>query len=232
MIPVLGVPTLYRVDLLKRMLDSIDHEVGIKLIIDNGGLVPECDATVIRLPHNLGVGASWNLIFKMTPRAPWWLICNDDIVLGPGDLERLAGVMEDPSPKIAMLLGFTSFGINQAALDAVGFFDENFHPAYCEDNDMTWRAGLANVPLINVESHVEHEGSATIRGHDLYMRQNGNTFPQNLAYYRSKWGGNPGQETYRTPFDQGGDPAGVPIKLTRLNEYAWARLKPEQEDQE
>jgi GT2 family glycosyltransferase len=227
LIPVLAAPTLYRTDLLTRMVASIDTDVETLLIIDNGGRVPpEFPAHVVHLPHNIGVGASWNLVFKLTPRAPWWLIVNDDLAFGEGDLAGLEAEMLTDEPKIAMLLGFAAFAINQQALELIGFFDENFHPAYCEDNDMTWRAKLANVPLVNVESHIDHEGSATIRGHQLYMDQNGVTFTQNLSYYRSKWGGNPGEEIYETPFDAGGDPAAVRIHMERLNQFAWARLKP------
>lgn len=227
MIPVLAAPTLYRTDLLERMVKSIDVDVTVLMVIDNGGRVPgDFPAHVVRLPHNLGVGASWNLVFKLTPRAPWWVIVNDDIAFGPGDLAKLLPVMDDGAAKIAMLLGFAAFAINQAALDVLGFFDENFHPGYCEDNDMTWRAGLAGVPMVNIDAHLEHEGSATIRGHPVYMNQNGVTFPQNLAYYRAKWGGNPGEETFTSPFDAGGDPAAVRLQMARLNQYAWARLKP------
>ncbi len=209
------------------MIGSIDEEVQTLLVIDNGGRVPEdFPAHVVHLPHNIGVGASWNLVFQLTPRAPWWLIVNDDVAFGPGDLARLSSVMDDEEAKIAMLLGFAAFAINQAALEKTGFFDGNLHPGYCEDNDMTWRAKLVGVPLVEVEGHLEHEGSATIRGHPLYMSQNGTTFPQNLSYYHSKWGGNPGQEIYETPFNKGGDPSAVRLSIGRLNQYAWARLKP------
>jgi hypothetical protein len=226
-IPVIAVPTLYRTDLLTRMVESIDEEVQTLLVIDNGGRVPDdFPAKVVHLPHNIGVGASWNLAVKLTPQAKWWLIVNDDITFGPGDLARLSSVMDDGSAKIATLLGFAAFAINQRALDRLGFFDENFHPAYCEDNDMTWRARIAEVPMVEVEGHLEHEGSATIRGHDLYMHQNGYSFTANLTYYRSKWGGNPGEEQFATPFDKGGDPAAVRLQMDRLNQFAWSRLKP------
>lgn len=227
MIPVLAAPTLYRTDLLTRMVASIDTEVETLLVIDNGGRVPaEFPAHVVHLPHNLGVGAAWNLIFKLTPRAPYWLICNDDIAFNPGELANVEAAMEDPSPKIGMLLGFAAFAINQAALELTGFFDENFHPAYCEDNDMSWRAKQAGVPLVEIEGSPIHEGSATIRGHDIYMSQNGRTFSPNLVYYAEKWGGRPGQETYTTPFDRGGDIRSTELSIGRLNEHAWARIKP------
>jgi len=227
LIPVIGVPTLNRTDLLLRFIESIDHEVQTLLVIDNGGNVPEdCPGHIVRLPHNIGVGAAWNLIFKLTPRAPYWLICNDDIAFNEGELAEVERVMSDESPKIGMLLGFAAFAINQAALELTGFFDENFHPAYCEDNDMAWRAKQAGVPLVEIEGSPIHEGSATIRGHDIYMSQNGRTFSPNLVYYAEKWGGRPGQEIYATPFNKGGDIGANRLRISRLNEHAWARIKP------
>jgi len=226
-IPVLGVPTLCRTDLLKKMLGSVDTEVGETLIIDNGGRVTDdIPGTVIRLPHNIGVGASWNLIFKLTPRAPWWCIVNDDVTFNPGALDSLATLMANEDAKIGILDGFSAFGVNQKALSRVGFFDENFHPAYCEDNDMNWRARLAGVPLVDLQGHTHHEGSATIRGNRWYHMQNSETFSENLDYYSRKWGGKPGQEVFTTPFNEGGDTANIRLEMRRLNHSAWARPAP------
>ncbi len=236
MIPILATPTLYRSDLLERMVGSIDHEIQTILVIDNGGREfpdwVEDTCHVVHLPHNIGVAASWNLIFKLTPRAPWWFIVNDDVAFHPGELAEVDRVMsEDPSPRIGFLLGFAAFGINQAALEKTGLFDENLHPAYFEDNDMAWRAKLAGVPIIEIDGSPEHEGSATIRGHELYMRQNGLTFTSNMTYYSQKWGGRPGEERYETPFNEGGDIRAINLQVDRLNQNAWARLRTEQEDQ-
>ena len=228
-IPVIIVPTLYRTDLLVKLVESVDHEVGAILIIDNGGSIPPDlpGATVVTLPHNIGVGAAWNLAIKLTPRAPWWLISNDDIEFNPGELAEVERVMsQDPSPRIGFLLGMACFAINQAAIQEIGFFDENFHPAYFEDNDTAWRAKQAGVPIVEIEGNPKHVGSATIRGHEIYNRQNGLTFSQNMAYYVEKWGGRPDEEVYTTPFNKGGDIGSVRLQMDRLNQLAWARLKP------
>jgi GT2 family glycosyltransferase len=228
-IPVIGVPILNRPELLADMVASIDTEVGQLIVIDNGGVVEDfthpCvrEVHVVHLPHNLGVGAAWNLIFKLTPKADWWAILNSDLVLGPGDLDRLASSMKDPAPHVTQLLGFAAFGINQGVLDAVGLFDENFHPAYCEDVDYVRRCNLAEVPIPSIEGNLDHVGSATIYGNQRYRTQNDMTYAANRDYYRRKWGGDVnGTERFSTPFDQGGR-GDVPIQWQRIRQLAWRR---------
>src|SRR5512146_1915569 len=139
MIPVLAVPVLHP-HLVEQMLATVDMPCVRRIVIDNGGRLGDLPGVhVIRLPGNLGVGASWNLAMKVTPRAPWWAIVNDDIEFAPGDLAALAEAMDDPTPRLVALDGFSAFGINRGALDAVGWFDESFHPAYCEDADYEYR---------------------------------------------------------------------------------------------
>lgn len=89
--------------------------------------------------------------------------------------------------------------------DLVGYFDENFYPAYFEDNDMDYRIKLLKYESwkYGYISHI-HEGSHTlnsVRGtpeekiiNDGYLK--------NQDYYKKKWGGLPGSETYITPFNK------------------------------
>lgn len=223
MIPVLGVPVLNRPDLLARMLASVDAPVGRLVVIDNGGVVPEIPgAHVVRLPGNLGVAASWNLLLKATLDAPWWAIVNSDVAFGPGDLASLAAAMADPCPRIATLDGFAAFALNAAALDRIGFFDEAFHPAYCEDADYEYRARLAEVPIVSIPSRLRHDRSSTIAEPRLAV-ENGRTYPQNAAYYAAKWGGPlRGGETYATPFDEGSDPRFTRLEPARLRRLRWS----------
>jgi len=137
-IEVLGVPVLNRPDLLYRMLDSIDTEVGQIVIIDNGGVASQSTVNqserVIRPGQNLGVAASWNLIMQATPLAKWWAIVNFDLIFAPGDLDRLAQHMDTttgPEGMVATLGTFSAFGVSREAINRAGWFDENFHPAYC-----------------------------------------------------------------------------------------------------
>jgi GT2 family glycosyltransferase len=219
-IPVLGVPVLNRPELLDALLASIDHPVGEIVIIDNGSVVGPDRGRVIVPGHNIGVGASWNLVMKVTPRAPWWLIVNSDIEFDKGQLEKVASAVTDEAG-IWMMLGFAAFATNHAAISRTGLFDENYHPAYCEDNDMTWRAKLAGVPLIEVPSSMKHVGSATIYGDLSYRLQNNATYRSNVIYHHRKWGGPMGHEVYTTPFNEGGDIRDTRVDVARLRDQAW-----------
>lgn len=222
MIPVLGVPCISRPDLLERMLHSITVDVGETIIIDNGAGVVPLDLRPIRLPHNLGVAASWNLIIKLTPKAPWWLISNADVVYAQADLEALCEVMEDPSPAVWTMDGFAAFAINAACVEEVGFFDENYHPAYVEDCDYEYRCKLRHVPIRELPNSIHHDTSSTIAD-DFYAVQNARTYNSNVEYHRHKWGGHlRGGERFDIP-NIDGDPAGDwQLDLRRLRENAWS----------
>ena len=93
MIPLLVVPTLTRHDLLGRMLDTVDSPVGRLVVIDNSGKGVELpdgpwdDATVLRMPCNFGVAASWNLAARMGHRDDWVMIVSDDVLFDGLDNE-------------------------------------------------------------------------------------------------------------------------------------------------
>lgn len=218
MIPVMGMPLLNRCDLAAQMLDSVQAEVGVTLVVLNGDAVAARDTlagrgiTYIEPGHNLGVAASWNMIIRARPAAPWWFIVNADIILGSGDVERLVKAMQDPAAQVACLFEFGAFAINQAAIDRVGWFDENFYPIYFEDNDYRRRCQMAGVPIRNLISRTRHFNSSTIASG--YASHNARTFPENAAYYAGKWGGPPGHETRTTPPQ-------VTLDRQRLVNNAW-----------
>lgn len=222
MVPVLGVPILVGASHLWKMLDSIDYPVGRTIVVDNGGIISDDDAsqhriTVIRPRHNLGVAASWNIIIKTNPWADWWMIANHDLVFSNGDIERLAKHMETVGG-VALLRGFTVFGIDRGAVRKAGWFDENFVPAYFEDNDYDYRCRLTDVPLNALPSGLQHRNSSTLRDSELYAEANRRTFPKNQKYFLEKWGGSPYKEVYKTPFDQGGDPREWVLDIDRLGQ--------------
>ena len=221
MIPVLAVPVLNRPDLLEAMLASIDVRVDRLIVIDNspGGIIPS-RGDVIRTGANLGVAASWNLAIKAAPRAPWWAIVNSDLEFAPGDLGRLAAHM-DVSTGIATLVEFAAFGISAQAVERVGWFDENFVPAYCEDTDYRRRCALAGVPIEELAAAALHHTSSTYRSDSHLAQENARTYPENVAYYRRKWGGWIGDEHYATPFDHGGSVADWSLDFRRLRQLGW-----------
>lgn len=224
----MGIPVLNRVDLLRKCLASIDYPVGRLVVIDNSGtgkfgdLASDVryDALIVDPPSNLGVAASWNFTIRTTADAPWWLLANADIEFAPDDLNVLHEWMDaQTGPAIGMLVEFGAFAINAACVETVGFFDENYVPIYCEDTDYRRRCLLAGVPLTTLPSRTTHVGSVSYQG--KHAPDNARTYPQNVAYYRAKWGGWIGEERYATPFDEGGSVADWTLDLTRLRSLAW-----------
>lgn len=228
MIPVLIVPILNRPELLDKMLASIDHPVEKVIIIDNGDVLDEGWVTwhaqyrVIQPGHNLGVAASWNLGIKCSPTAAWWFITNHDIEFGPGDLERLDQSVEPRANAVYYTLGMAGFAVTPPAIQSVGWFDENIHPAYDEDLDWQRRARLIGVKEIETGFTGTHVGSATIMANPYLRMQNGGTHAANDRYYAEKWGGaKAGGETFTSPYNRGGSVADWTLDIRRLREQAW-----------
>ncbi len=231
-IPVLIVPVLNQPELLVRMIASIDHPIDRIFVIDNGGVfghrhrwvLGDIPYSVIDLPHNIGVAASWNLGIKANPLAPWWLIVNHDIEFGPGDLARMEQAVDMGSSAVYFMLGMAAFGVTRYTVNAAGFADENIHPAYDEDLDWHRRMKLAGCETVEVGWSGRHVGSATIHSDPILRAVNGVTHGRNDAYYAQKWGGpKEGGETFDTPFDRGGHVGDWRLDLERLRANAWPR---------
>jgi GT2 family glycosyltransferase len=144
------------------------------------------------------------------------IISNDDAIFDKGTIERLYSnmirtdaVLISPNPNnVFMSQGlidgadFFCFMINIPQLiKYCGMFDENFQPAYFEDNDMHYRIKLSGQKsYIDTDSVAYHVGSAT-----QYLDRNNpvvppHQFENNRRYFVDKWGGTPGQEVCTTPY--------------------------------
>lgn len=99
---------------------------------------------------------------------------------------------------------FSCFLITQEFFHLCGTFDENFYPAWYEDNDMHRRATLLGYKLIMTTAAPQvHMG-----GVSTGMIENNPGSGQSQAYYLEKWGGipvsHPGNEVkehFLTPYN-------------------------------
>jgi GT2 family glycosyltransferase len=168
MIPMMVVPTLTRHDLLDRMLRSVDYPVRHLVVIDNsgrgivGGSGPWERMTVLPMPTNLGVAASWNLAVRLAHREPWVLICSDDVTWPAGSLQTLTGLASEESLVLSGTWPYwCAFALGMRVVQQVGLFDEGYFPAYFEDTEFERRArGLGVEPLYGPQ--VEHDNSSTL----------------------------------------------------------------------
>ena len=234
MIPVLIVPILNGPDRLVRLLDSIDVPVARVTVIDNGDVVDRLIGGrsmypfvihVVKPGANLGVAASWNLGIKCSSKAPYWVILNHDLVPGPGDLARLEAAVEPRANAVYYMLGMACFAVTPATIAKVGWFDENFIPAYDEDLDYSRRCDLAGVERIEAGFSGQHVGSATIYADGGSLRLlNHLTHVQNDKYYATKWGGRKqGGETFVSPFGVGEGVSAWTLDIERLRRQTWPR---------
>lgn len=225
MIPVLIAPVVSRVDLLRRMLHSINVPVGQLVIVDNTPGhrldIGHRDAYYIRPIMGLGYSGAVNAGISQTPAAPWWLIASNDIAFGPDDLsaivERISGAtgatVVTGSTTGSRCLRWTYAALNRACIERVGLVDEwTFWPIYYDDVDMERRCKLGGVAWIEYDGDIQHgddgwTGSTTISSDPHYSARNSQTFSENHDRYVAKWGGPPGGETFTTPW-------GLPVPLS------------------
>lgn len=193
MLPNLIVPVLNRYDLLNRMLDSVDYPIAHLLVIDNGGWLEEIagfqhfrKVTILNMPSNLGVAASWNLGIKLLPHDNRWFFASNDMVYGPGALEKLSEARRDEITLSDVFPFWHVFCVGETAFQRLGFFDEALHPAYHEDKDYERRAARAEVPVRKIPIAGGHDNSSTIRSDNNLSNINNKTFADNTLYYNSK----------------------------------------------
>lgn len=214
------IPTINRKDLLLEAIIPIDNQLNYfdeLIIIDNGNqniyqdiknlhLVKENKLKLLEQSRNLGVAGSWNLGISMSKDKDFILFLNDDVVIG---MDQLKTIHKNVLYKDFWLatgnclwsMFLLSMHCCEYFLNKDSYvFDENFYPAYFEDNDFHYRLLLAdkNKHIYSPEMNpIIFRNSMTIqKDPSLNFR-----FTHNQQYYIQKWGGTPGNEIYTKPFN-------------------------------
>lgn len=206
---VLGIPTLNRFDLLVPCVASAyagSVPPDRVLIIDNSGgaCPPIANAEIITGRQPQSVARAWN---DAVSRAGTDLILsNDDIAFAPDTIAQLLAVAAaQPRAGIVSAIAgqrFSLFWLRYAAFLDVGPFDEQFWPAYFEDNDYHRRLALAGWASPVAPSLVGHVTSATLAAaRPAEQAAHHDRFRANRRRYLAKWGGLPGEETFTAPYD-------------------------------
>ncbi len=213
----LCTPTLNRYDLVHKLILSAEQGSLVPdryCVVDNGGELklelpqPIMDKVHLYRPEsNIGVAASWNYFLRTYP--DYVIISNDDIEVGPNTIAAMVDAAEAEPESLFFCID--SAGINAwsfflertKSLEIIGPYDENFWPAYFEDNDRYRRYVLAGYEVQKAQNaEFYHFGSATLAAYTAEQREKHHEyFRRNREYYISKWGGEPGNESYRTAFN-------------------------------
>ena len=212
----LACPTYRRYDLLGQMVASAERGTVVPdryYIVDNGGSfvagahgLPTVKTEVASPGRNMGVSASWNVTLSRHDDIVI-MVC-DDVVLGTHTVEALVQGYE-AHPEIGFFFPesasmFTVYLQRKSLFEKLGPYDEQFWPAYFEDNDMYRRMGLAGERSLAVTGEgvgYYHHLSATMKTYNAdEMRDHHARFEACQRYYVQKWGGMPHHERFATPF--------------------------------
>ena len=138
------------------------------------------------------------------------MVTPNNIILEVANPEDILTFQKPDAPlSVSDHPNFSCFLVARDYFEKVGLFDENFIPAWYEDNDSHRRAKLLGFREIctNLAPMIHYGGVATS------MMENPNS-ADSAAYYVKKWGGipYPESETFQTPY---GDPAFNPTQWRR-----------------
>jgi GT2 family glycosyltransferase len=215
---MLAVPTLNRLDRLTEMLDSVASSTRLPdrvLLVNNGGQITDAHRTewsrsfeldVFTPVRNLGVAGSVNFAWRNTPDGWFWMHANDDVVLDPRCIELMADQagLGFIVPEHGEGSAFTVFMVNHDLKDELGYFDEQFFPAYAEDNDLGRRMNILGVKRVIVKDAAYfHHTSSTLKAYTpAQERAHHDQFRANVRRYITKWGGEMDKsEKFTVPYD-------------------------------
>lgn len=154
-----------------------------------------------RSRHNLGVARSWNIGAQevLDKKLDYLVILSASMIFGTelhctflSQMKAFWGenVIEAHGHSWHMI------AIHRRVFEQVGLFDSNFYPAYFEAIDFSYRMRMAGLEhdFIPVWFNAMSQGSAL---HNEVVHIPADPL---LDYYKRKWGGDKGQETFKLPF--------------------------------
>jgi GT2 family glycosyltransferase len=205
---VVVIPTINRADLLNDALakyfeDFKDTHIAI---CDNGNqdiLTREENFMIYRPQQNLGVAGSWNMLMDYADKtgATHVLILNDDIYLGKNENEIKYLIKHNYNfDFINSFQNWCSFILTVSIWKQAGKFDEEFFPAYYEDNSFDYKMSLiqARKTWTSFLDPILYRNSMTIAKDPALNSR----FMQNRQMYIDMWGGLPTEEKFTTKFNK------------------------------
>lgn len=185
-----------------------------------------------RIDQSLSAAWNQGLDWSLSRHHSFTLIINDDILFAPQCIDNMVTsfLQLEQDSKCVMITGnnvrslyddplhtleyrtdvrsyqecpdFACFMVRPTIKFRIGQFDENFSPAYFEDNDYHYRINLAGLHAFNdVSAPYYHYGSQTQNANSNMPVVPPFAFQLNQSYYIGKWGGQPGSETFMHPYN-------------------------------
>lgn len=182
--------------------------------------------TVIHAPEQWALAKCWNVALQCLWKAGWdrAIVLNNDLVLRP-DSARLMDAYDKPFVTLVSVdsedqLGepgdrtveelraverpfpdFSAFMISKSVTDKIGWFDEAYYPAFCEDWDWHWRMEKAGIKAVCCGLPFLHFGSSTVKSAQPGERERiQRGAAQNRDYFFKKFGVRGGTPEYYAHF--------------------------------
>lgn len=195
----LFIPYVNRYSLLIRAFTScVSAKVDVN-IINNSGMSL---AGAITPPVPLTFAQAQNWMLQLAEGDPFYLFMHSDAEAGKGTIDKLVEMAYGMNERKWGAI-FTAYdalaAFNTDAMRTVGGWD-TFLEWYASDNDMYRRLRLARYETIDSNLPVLHTPSQTLNSDPLIKLKVDLMIPCRQAYYRAKWGGDPGHETFNVPF--------------------------------
>ncbi len=179
--------------------------------------------------EQLSLAACWNQALKLAwgPLGRTHaLVCNNDVELRPDSYRKLQGYsagmqkefvtcvsvdtpeqvkfkepLLDYSRHVRPHPDFSCFLITKRCTEVVGWFDERYYPAYCEDSDYHVRMHRTGIEAVCIDLPFLHHGASTVKHADPAERaliQRG--ADMNRLRFRAEYGCLPGTPEYEALF--------------------------------
>lgn len=190
----------------KSCIASLDPEIRQKnlLVVDNTqrGLQGIDVWRVERHGFNLGVAGSWNrgVAAMEEVGATHITLLSEATVFTDGGASWFKS-LETVTDCLSSLTAWHLVGFSAECIRTHGLFDENFYPAYMEDTDYIRRMTISG-SIFRLAHNIDTAWSVKDRGtaHCVIKELVQVNFGELSELYRAKWGGNPGAETFATPY--------------------------------
>jgi hypothetical protein len=197
---------------------TVGYWAGVQRLVESFYKFSDYETEFFIVPNlakERSVSGAWNYGIQLAieEECEFIVVANDDSYIA--DEEALPAVLHHmwdndlwicrtySNPAFSHHKGFHFFVIKPEIVDKVGFFDETFWPAYFEDDDYHYRCTLIDPTKTDkIMVNILHEESMTRKNMSREeQRELDNLVEANGARYANKWGGPPGHEQWKVPYE-------------------------------